>query len=64
MIYNQNYEDIDHNMSCSNIGARKDRNIRDHLFVINAILHEASENKKNVDIQIYDIKSKTLNPSA
>ena len=56
-MYNENYVKIDSSMSCSNIGARKDRNIRDHLFVINAIMHEVSENKsKNVDIQIFDIK--------
>ena len=44
-------------MSCSNIGARKERNIRDHLFVINSILFEVSENKNiNIDIEIYDIE--------
>ena len=57
LIYNEKYELIDSNMSCSNIGARKGRNIRDHLFVINAILHDVStEKKKNIDIEIYDIK--------
>ena len=44
-------------MSSSNIGGRKNRNIRDHLFVINAILHDAAKDKKNsIDIEIYDIK--------
>ena len=44
-------------MSCSNIGARKFRNIRDHLFVLNAVMHEVSnDKKKNIDIQIFDIK--------
>ena len=44
-------------MSCSNIGARKGRNIRDHLFVINAIMNEAVQKKnKNIDIQIVDIE--------
>ena len=44
-------------MSSSNIGARKGRNIRDHLFVLNAILHDASKDKtKNLDLEIYDIK--------
>ena len=57
LIYNQKYPIIDSNMSCSNIGARKGRNIRDHLFVINAVLHDVTtEKKKNIDIQIYDIK--------
>ena len=34
LIYNDKYETIDKSMSCSNIGARKNRNIRDHLFVV------------------------------
>ena len=44
-------------MSPSNIGGRKNRNIRDHLFVINSILHDFKQNKKeNIDIEIYDVK--------
>ena len=57
MVYNSNYETLDNNMSPSNIGARKGRNVRDHLFVINAILQEVNKNKKDTDIQIYDVKS-------
>jgi hypothetical protein len=57
LVYNEKYPIIDSKMSCSNIGARKGRNIRDHLFVINAILHEVSKDKnKNVDLEIYDVK--------
>ena len=57
LIYNDNYSTINSNMSSSNIGARKQRTIRDHLFVINAILHDIKENKKeNIDIEIYDVK--------
>ena len=57
LVYNEKYEVIDKNMSSSNIGGRKNRNIRDHLFVINAILHDASKDKKkSIDIEIYDIK--------
>ena len=33
LIYNDNYEIINDSMSDSNIGGRKGRNIRDHLFV-------------------------------
>ena len=58
LSYNDNYDIIDKNMSCSNIGARKNRNIRDHLFVINGILNDVNKSKKNekVDIQIMDIR--------
>ena len=57
MIYNDIYDNIDLNMSNSNIGARKNRNIRDHLFVINAIVNDVINNKdtEDVDLQIYDI---------
>ena len=51
LIYNDEYNIIDQNMSDSNIGGRKGRNIRDHLFVINAILNDASKSKKE-DIDI------------
>ena len=47
LSYNDNYEIIDQTMSCSNIGARKNRNIRDHLFVINGILNDVNNSKKN-----------------
>ena len=57
LILNDKYDIIDRSMSCSNIGARKGRNIRDHLFVINGILNEARQDKtKNIDVQIVDIE--------
>ena len=56
MIYNGKYEILDKSMSSSNIGGRRNRNVRDHLFVINAILHDASKDKNvAIDIGIYDI---------
>ena len=56
LVYNDIYEVVDKSMSSSNIGARKNRNIRDHLFVINAILNEAKNApNKDLDIQIYDV---------
>ena len=44
-------------MSCSNIGGRKNRNIRDHLFVVNGIINDVINNKqsKEVDLKIYDV---------
>ena len=56
LVYQDNYQIIDNNMSCSNIGARKNRNIRDHLFVVYADLNDAINRKKeDIDIQIYDV---------
>ena len=37
LIYNDEYEVIDSNLSDSNVGARKSKNIRDNIFVINVI---------------------------
>ena len=34
LIYCDKYDDIDSSMSDSNIGARKQRNIKNHLFII------------------------------
>ena len=56
MIYNDEYGTIDLNMSDSNIGARKGKNIRHHIFVLNGIINEAIRNKKSVDIQILDYR--------
>ena len=44
-------------MSSSNIGARKNRNIRDHIFVINTILHDIKKNNNSsIDIGLYDVR--------
>ena len=56
MIYGDKYEDIDQFMSDSNIGARKRRNIRNHLFVIYGIINSVIQGEAGcVDIQIYDL---------
>ena len=38
LIYDDKYECIDKNMSSSNVGGRKGRNIRNHLFVIYGVI--------------------------
>ena len=56
LIYKDVYPTIDQNLSCSNVGGRKGRNIRDHLFVIYAIINDVKNgNAKSIDIQGYDI---------
>ena len=57
LIYFDNYNDIDNNMSDSNIGARKGRNIKNHLFMIYGIINSVIRGKEDsIDIQIYDIE--------
>ena len=44
-------------ISDSNVGARKGRNIRDNIFVTNAILNSITRRKlKDIDIEVYDIE--------
>ena len=54
--YNDEYPGIDSNLTDSNVGARQQRNIRDNIFVINAILNETVKRKlKGIDVQIFDV---------
>ena len=39
LISNDEYYNIDENLSDCNVGARKNRNIRDNIFVLNAIVN-------------------------
>ena len=57
LIYNDKYIHIDSNMSDSNVGGRKGRNIRNHLFIVYGIINSIS-NKESppVDFQFYDLK--------
>ena len=50
------YEDLDKNMSNSNVGARKQRNIHDHLFMVHGIINSILNGEETpIDIQIYDM---------
>ena len=44
------------------MGVRKNRNIKDNRMVIFATIHDAVKNKKNMDIQHYDIQCDHLQP--
>ena len=55
LVYNDYYEIIDENMSDSNVGGRKRRNIRDNLFIVYGIINYALKNGLDVDMDLYDI---------
>ena len=56
LIYREKYPLIDLQMTDSNIGARHDKNIKNHLFIVYAIINDVLKSKKScVDIQIYDL---------
>ena len=58
MIYQDYYDVIESSMSDSNIGARKNKNIRNHIFIVNSIIHDVlrKKNNKPVDIMVLDYK--------
>ena len=56
LLYNDKYEDIDSNMSDSNIGGRKQKNIKNHLFIVYGVVNAAIAEKTCIDICIYDLE--------
>ena len=57
LIYNDQYDVIDEALSDSNVGARKDRNVRDNIFVLNAVNNSIVNGEAEpVDIQVFDIE--------
>ena len=57
MNYNDCYDTIDSNMSDSQIGGRKNRNIRNHLFILYSIVnHVKHGGSKPIDITAYDVE--------
>ena len=57
LIYDDKYDDIDRNMSDSNIGGRKNMNIKNHLFIIYGIMNSVVNGKEGpIDIQVYDLE--------
>ena len=58
IIYKDKYEVIEASMSDSNIGARKGKNIRNHIFVVNSVIHDvlSKKTKEPIDIMVLDYK--------
>ena len=55
LLYNDVYPIIDDAMSDSNVGARKQRNIRDNLFVVYAVINDAKDRGVCIDIMLMDL---------
>ena len=57
LIYNDEYSNIDGELSDCNVGARKKRNIRDNIFVVNAITNSViNGNEDPIDVQVFDVE--------
>ena len=56
LIYNDEYYTTDDNLSDASVGARKKRNIRDNLFVVNAVFNSVKRGTEEpLDICTYDV---------
>ena len=57
LIFNDDHDIIDSNLTDSNVGGRKTREIRDNIFVLNAIINSRNKStKESLDIQVYDVE--------
>ena len=57
LIFNDEYETIDENLTDSNVGGRKGKGIRDNLFVINAITNSVKNGAEEpCDVQVFDVE--------
>ena len=56
LMYLDIYDIIDKSMSDSQIGSRKKKNIRNHIWVVNSIVCDtlSTQKKKTINIKIYD----------
>ena len=57
LIYIDEYQGVDDSLTDCNVGSRRHRNIRDNLFVMNAIMNASREGTDNAcDIMVYDVE--------
>ena len=58
MIYLEKYEELDLSMSDSQVGGRKGKSVRNHIWVLNGVICDvlSSEKQTPVDLQIFDYK--------
>ena len=56
LIYQEKYPIVDKYMSDSQIGARRNKTIRNHIFIINGIINEAVNKGRAIDILMYDYR--------
>ena len=57
LMYNDMYHIIDENLTDGNVGARKNRNIRDNLFVLGAVVNSVVKGKEApIQLQVQDVE--------
>ena len=56
-VWSEVYDTLDENMSDSNVGGRKKKNIRNHVFIINGIINDViNGNAEPIDVEIIDYR--------
>ena len=56
-MYNDSSEMIDENLTDGNVGARKERGVRDNMFVLGAITNSVvNGNSAPIQVQVMDIQ--------
>ena len=57
LLYQDLYNDIDANMSDSNVGARSGRQVKNHLFIVHGVINSVINGKEAcIDLQLYDLE--------
>ena len=55
LIYNDCYYTVDQNLTDGNVGARKERNIRDNIFVLGAVSNSVVHGQEDaIQVQVQD----------
>ena len=56
IIYNDVYPTVDHELSDSNVGGRKGRSVRDHIFILRSFINDVINGEADaIDIELFDI---------
>ena len=58
LIYLEKYDKLDSSMSDSQVGGRKRKSVRNHIWILNGVICDVLSNKKKtpIDLQIFDYK--------
>ena len=58
LMYLDTYKEVDSKMSDSQVGGRKVKNVRNHIWIVNGVICDVLSTKKkySIDIQIFDYK--------
>ena len=58
MLHARTYEQVAQNMTDSQIGAKKENSVRNHIFILNSIISDVMSSKNNspIDLNIMDFR--------